>query len=196
MLTGTGFRGISSASGGNGAQDSPTNYPVVQLRRLDNEQSVFLLPDPAATVSATGFTSVPVAPFSGYAQVTVFANGIPSAAFVVYFPTPDIGVFQPVGTGIADGGTQSVGTMFVGSPVSLTFTIKNPGTADLTGLTITKDGANAADFTVTASPTAPVLPGGSTTFTIRVCLRHERDEDRRHSHRQQCRAGRIPTTST
>ena len=47
MLTGTGLRGISSASGGNGGQDSPTNHPVVQLRRLDNEQSVFLLPDPA-----------------------------------------------------------------------------------------------------------------------------------------------------
>ena len=71
-----------------------------------------------------------------------------------------------MGTVIADGGTQSFGTMFVGSPVSLIFTIRNPGTADLTGLTITKDGANAADFTVTASPTAPVLPGGSTTFTI------------------------------
>ena len=37
MLTGTGFRGISSASGGNGGLDSATNYPVVQLRRPDNE---------------------------------------------------------------------------------------------------------------------------------------------------------------
>ena len=36
----------------------------------------------------------------------------------------------------------------------------------MTGLSIATDGANAADFTVTASPTAPVLPGGSTTFTI------------------------------
>ena len=36
VLTGTGLRGISSGSGGNGAQDSPTNCPVVQLRRLDN----------------------------------------------------------------------------------------------------------------------------------------------------------------
>jgi len=40
------------------------------------------------------------------------------------------------------------------------------GAVNLTGLTTTKDGANAADFTLTASPTAPVLPGGSTTFRI------------------------------
>jgi len=164
-LSGAGFRGTSSASGGNGGQDSPTNYPVVQLRQLDNEQSAFLLPDPAATVSATGFTSVPVAPFSGFAHVRVFANGIPSPAFPITFP--EISVEQPVGTGIAHGGTKSFETMFVGSPaVSLIFTIKNPNTFNLTGLTITKDGANAADFTVTANPTAPVPPGGSTTFTI------------------------------
>jgi len=56
--------------------------------------------------------------------------------------------------------------MVVGSPVSLDFTIKNPGSANLTELTITKDGPNASDFTVTASPTSPVLPGGSTTFTV------------------------------
>ncbi len=80
VLIGTGFRGISSASGGNGAQDSPTNYPLVQLRRLGNEQSVFLSPDPATAVSATGFTSAPLAPFAGHSVVTVFANGIPSAA--------------------------------------------------------------------------------------------------------------------
>ena len=87
ILTGNGFRGISSASGGNGSQDSPSNYPLVQLRRLDNEQSVFLLSDPAMSVSATAFTSVPVSALhSGYALATVFANGIPSAAAVVALP--------------------------------------------------------------------------------------------------------------
>lgn len=40
---------------------------MVQLRRLDNEQSAFVSSDPAAAVSATGFTSMPVAAFSGYA---------------------------------------------------------------------------------------------------------------------------------
>ena len=90
VVTGTGFSGISSASGGNTGQDSPSNYPVVQLRRLDNEQSFFLLSDIAAGFSDTGFTSVPVTPFSGYALATVFTNGIPSAAYVVRDVTPQI----------------------------------------------------------------------------------------------------------
>ncbi|MCX6875624.1 MAG: SUMF1/EgtB/PvdO family nonheme iron enzyme [Verrucomicrobia bacterium] len=69
---------------------------------------------------------------------------------------------QPVGTNIADGGTKDFG-----SSSRVTFTIRNTGTANLTGLTITKDGTNAADFTVTANPVAPVSgPSGTTTFTV------------------------------
>ena len=41
MLTGSRFQGISQASGGN-FQDSSTNYPVVQLRAIDNSQVAFL----------------------------------------------------------------------------------------------------------------------------------------------------------
>jgi hypothetical protein len=47
-VTGSQFRGIFEASGGNSTQNSPTNYPLVQLRRLDSEQTRFLLPDPGA----------------------------------------------------------------------------------------------------------------------------------------------------
>ena len=78
----------------------------------------------------------------------------------------DMAVQQPAGTNISPGGTQSFGVLVQGGTASLTFTITNPGTQDLTGLTISKDGANAADFSITASPTAPVSFGGSTTFTI------------------------------
>ncbi|MCX6877320.1 MAG: DUF3570 domain-containing protein [Verrucomicrobia bacterium] len=60
-----------------------------------------------------------------------------------------------------------LGAVNVGSNASLSFTIKNTGTANLTGLTLTKDGTNAADFTVTANAVAPVSgPGGTTTFTV------------------------------
>ena len=192
VLTGTGFRGISSASGGNGAQDSPTNYPVVQLRRLDNEQSAFHLSDPAATFSATAFTSVPVPLFSGYAMVTVFTNGIPSPAFLV--GNPDIAVEQPAGSLVADGGTRNFVTV-PGTAASLVFTIKNPSGADLTGLTIIKNGPNAANFTVTANPTAPVPPNGSTTFTVQFAPRRmERIPPPSPS--PTTSMGRIHTTST
>lgn len=80
---------------------------------------------------------------------------------------PEIAVEQPAGTNVADGGTVSYGSINLGTNKPLTFTIKNTGDADLTGLAIAKSGTNAADFTITANPTAPVTgPTGSTTFTV------------------------------
>lgn len=76
-------------------------------------------------------------------------------------------VEQPAGTNITDGGTKDFGTVNAGASTSLTFTIKNTGDADLTGLGITKDvGVTANDFAITATPSAPVAAGGSTTFTV------------------------------
>ena len=80
---------------------------------------------------------------------------------------PEIAVSQPLGTDLADGGSQSFGPVLVGAATSLTFTITNSGTANLTGLGITIDGVDAALFTVTVAPVAPVVPAGSTTFTVR-----------------------------
>jgi len=81
---------------------------------------------------------------------------------------PEIAVEQPLGADIADGGTKSFGAVSVGSNVSFVFTIKNTGTADLTGLGMTIDGVDALSFSVTANPTAPVNgPLGTTTFTVR-----------------------------
>ncbi len=80
---------------------------------------------------------------------------------------PYITVEQTAGTIIADGGTMAFGQVVQGSSRDLVFIIKNPGLADLTGLDITIDGTNAAEFSVVASPTSPVAPGGSTAFTIR-----------------------------
>src|SRR5206468_10379965 len=90
MLTGSRFQGISQASAGN-FQDSSTNYPVVQLRNIDNSQIAFLPVDPIAGWSDTAFTSTPVNDFPpGPALVTVFTNGIPSDSkyLVVESTTP------------------------------------------------------------------------------------------------------------
>jgi hypothetical protein len=77
-LTGSRFQGISQASGGS-FQDSSTNYPLVQLRNIDNSQVAFLPVDPTAGWSNTSFTSTRVNNFPpGPALVTVFTNGIPS----------------------------------------------------------------------------------------------------------------------
>ena len=59
------------------------------------------------------------------------------------------------------------GAVNQGSSSNLTFTIRNTGDAELTGLGITIDGADAGDFAVTANPTAPVSgPSGTTAFTV------------------------------
>jgi len=79
-LTGSRFCGISGASGGN-YQDSSSDYPVVQLRSLENEQFLFLL---SSGWSATNFTSLPVSGLPpGYAMATVFVNGIPSTSAIL-----------------------------------------------------------------------------------------------------------------
>ena len=100
---------------------------------------------------STGFTS-PV--WVGYKTLEVLVLG------------PGIAVQQPVGTNLADGGSKAFGNVMLGSSTSFTFTIKNTGTGNLTGLAITKDGANASEFAVTAKPVAPVVPGGTISFTV------------------------------
>jgi N-acetylneuraminic acid mutarotase len=80
-LVGSFFQGLSEASGGNGSQGSASNYPLVQLRRLDNEQTRFLSIDPIAGWSDESFTSGPLVDFPpGPALLTVVTNGIPSLA--------------------------------------------------------------------------------------------------------------------
>jgi hypothetical protein len=80
---------------------------------------------------------------------------------------PEIVVEQPLNVSLADGDTRILGAP-LGSSALLTFTIKNINVADLTGLGITIDGANASQFAIASSPTAPVSgPFGSTSFTLR-----------------------------
>jgi autotransporter-associated beta strand protein len=84
--------------------------------------------------------------------------------------TPDIAVEQPAGTDIANNGTKDFGRVGLGLNNSLTFTVRNAGSAALSLLgtpLVVISGTNAADFTVTANPTTPVAAGGTTTFTVR-----------------------------
>jgi hypothetical protein len=92
-FSGTGLRGYQFADGsGGGAYSSASNMPLVQLRRLDNEQVRWLTP---ASFSSTSYTSLPITGFpKGPLLVTVFVNGIPSHSkmlmlrdyFYVYLP--------------------------------------------------------------------------------------------------------------
>jgi uncharacterized protein (TIGR03437 family) len=84
-VSGIRFQGLSEAAGG-GAQSSPSNHPVVQIRSLGNEQMRFLPVDTGLNQAwtNTSFVSRPVPGFpAGYAALTVFTNGIPGRAHTV-----------------------------------------------------------------------------------------------------------------
>lgn len=128
-ITGSGFRGFSEASSG-GFQGSTTNYPLVQLRRLDNGESVFLPLSPASGFSATSSTSTGAWTMNhGPAIVTVFVNGIPSGSvYTLIQPAQTLtvtksgsgtGSVTSTPAGITCGGTCQADFAFV-STVSLT----------------------------------------------------------------------------
>ena len=103
-------------------------------------------------------------------------NGSPAVSYLdvtngdlkwATFGIVEVQVEQPAASIVPDGGARSFGGTLIGIPVNLTFVIKNTDIQSLTGLTITKDGTNAAEFLVTSNPVAPVSgPFGSTTFTV------------------------------
>jgi hypothetical protein len=87
VLNGWGFRGDSQADGGS-SQSSGTNYPVLQLMRIDNEQVFFALSDPRTNWSDTMFSSETFGTTAtqlpnGRYRVTLFVNAIPSFQKVV-----------------------------------------------------------------------------------------------------------------
>lgn len=88
---------------------------------------------------------------------------------VVYTPdaAPEIAVEQPVGTDLTDGSaTINFGSVNTGSSsTARTFTIRNTGTANLTGLSLSKSGTHSAEYTLGSLGATTLAPGASTTFT-------------------------------
>ena len=86
-------------------------------------------------------------------------------------PQAGIGVFTGASTSAADERTNNVGIHLfpdtaVNIPSAQTFTIKNVGIRDLTGLALAKSGANPGDFTLSAIGATTLAPGASLTFTV------------------------------
>lgn len=82
-------------------------------------------------------------------------------------PLPRIAVEQPVNNPLSDGSsTLSFGPVTLGGSLAKTITIRNTGTAPLTGLAATVDGTNAADFVVADLGTSTLAPGASVTVDV------------------------------
>jgi hypothetical protein len=80
---------------------------------------------------------------------------------------PMIVVEQAGGIGMIDGiSNLDIGAAATGAQLTMTFTVKNIGTADLAGLGLSKSGANAAEFTLGTLGATTLAAGASTTFTV------------------------------
>jgi hypothetical protein len=68
---------------------------------------------------------------------------------------------------LSNGGASDFGSVAVGSSSTLTFLVRNTGTANLTGLSVSIDGRDAAAFALSAPLTSVLIsPGGNATFSI------------------------------
>lgn len=80
---------------------------------------------------------------------------------------PDIAVECPADEPLVDGtSVVDFGSVVPAQSSMKTFVIKNDGGKELNSLTITKDGANASEFSVGALSATYVAPGCSVTFTV------------------------------
>ncbi|MES2920257.1 MAG: leucine-rich repeat protein [Verrucomicrobiota bacterium] len=99
---------------------------------------------------------------------TGFTSPLFYPAMAVNPAAPEIDIQQPVGGKLVDGtAKKSFGTAKVRrAGTSKIFTIKNTGTATLTGLAITKTGSHKGDFIVTTPFKSSVAPSTATTFKV------------------------------
>jgi len=81
---------------------------------------------------------------------------------------PEIAVEYPLGTNLVDGvSTVNFGSINVGSSsAACTFTIRNLGTTNLTGLALAMTGPHTNDYILGSLGTTALAPGSNTTFTV------------------------------
>ncbi len=92
-LAGAGFRAsteqaagaaIGSEASSGDSQSAATNYPLLQLRRVDNDQQFFISPDATQLWTDTRFTTSTLSGLPlGFYRATLFVNGIPSQARLI-----------------------------------------------------------------------------------------------------------------
>jgi len=84
VVTGKGFQGDSEASSGTFSSQSASNFPLLLLQRVDNDQLYYAPADTSSQWSDTAFTSAALTNMpKGYYRASIIVNGIPSAAKMV-----------------------------------------------------------------------------------------------------------------
>ncbi len=105
-----------------------------------------------------------------YRLTSTNADGTGTGADMSFTTQSDaeISLAQLGGGALTDGGASvsATATGFGSTSAPMVFTISNSGTSALAGIAISKDGANAADFTVLSPGATTIAAGGSTTFSV------------------------------
>lgn len=125
-------------------------------------------------VAATIGNTVSCAPdadgdFTYTESETYSGSSFAAANAKTFIGTPEIQLEYPVATNVDCGFTMPFGPVVVNADSSLTFRIRNTGSADLvlSGLPLTLGGADANQFSITTQPTSPIAPGGFSDVTVR-----------------------------
>ena len=160
-ITGAGLLGDSECSSGS-MGSSPSNFPLLLLQRVDNNQSVFLGPDPLKQVTDTSLTSQTLTDLylsAGHYRVTVIVNGVPSVSQIV-----NIAPVLATNPGSVYFGNTAVGS--TASASTVTVTNNGSGIVGLTGILIY--GEDASQFAVAPGGTcgASLSPGQSCQILV------------------------------
>jgi hypothetical protein len=134
-----------------------------------------VITSPAATVAVGGSTTftiryTPTTTGNKVAAVQISSNDPDESPVIINLTgnsLPEIAVERPAGAALAKGTTVGFNQVSSGSTTDQAFTIRNAGFADLTGIGLTINGANASEFSVQTAPPVTLAPGTTGTFVIR-----------------------------
>lgn len=120
---------------------------------------------PVGTNSASFTTPVLDVETSYWVRVSNSGGAVDSEVAVV---TPTMmEIEQPLGTKLRNGAsTINYGNIKLGKTSTITFTLRNAGDQDLTGLATSVGGIKAAEFHASAPQASTLAPDGSTTFSV------------------------------
>ena len=103
---------------------------------------------------------------AGWIEPLVTSSATSSSYIGSYPLTPEIAIEQPASTNLIDGSASiDFGSLATGASNAITFTLRCTGTIPLLNLSVTKDGPNSSDFTISAITWA-LEDNTSTTFTV------------------------------
>jgi hypothetical protein len=151
VITGAQFRGFSGGSSGTGSQDSPTDYPLVQIRSIESDRAMFI---PAASWSTNSFVSGPITGMPpGWAIATILDSTFPStttnAVFLINSPQATLPILLSGPTIQPNGSFQ--------------FTFSNTPGATFTALSSTDPRLPLSNWTVVGN--VPEIASGQFQFT-------------------------------